>query len=607
MKCIFLYYKLWPLYLSAILLISCISLSKAANVDSLVRIATSGTKQQRLSAYKTLAVHYITHDFDKAITYGKEGIAVARSSGDSVVIGELLNIIGDAEYFRGNYDSASTRFFTALRIFEKKKAKKQKALVLNSIAKLYRKTRELDKADMYYDKAMLIFEELNDSAGMEMIWNESGVVYEYRGDYAEATRRYSKALQLAELTGNKVGVGYALNNISGSYLLQGRYEEAEATLLKAMRIRKGMNDSFALAINYSDLGAVYDTMMQYNRAAAYFDTSNTIAKALKYPQLLAHNYEMMSGIAKRQGNFEQAYDYFLRADAINDSLYKVERLGQVEELNTKYQTEKKEQQILLQQVAIGRRNLLIAGVSLLLVMGALLGYSYYHRYKLKQEKRLQEEIFHQQQLATQAVLEAEENERERIAQDLHDGVGQMMSAVKINLSTFHDRLEFHTPEDRVKYEGVIELVDESCKEVRTISHNMMPNALLKAGLATAVREFVTRIDESILEVNVYTEGLNERMHTDTETILYRVIQECVNNAIKHAAATRLDISIIKDADGISVSVEDNGRGFDTTKAGVFDGIGLKNIHTRIAYLKGQVDFDSKPGKGTVITIHIPYG
>lgn len=606
MRRIILQYKPWLLCLSAIVFLGCFSLSRASNIDSTLQVAANGTKQQRLYAYKSLSAHYVNRDFNRTIKYGKEGIAIAASSGDSVAMGELHHIIGDAEYFRGNYDSASARFFTALRIFEDKKAQRQKALVLNSIAKLYRKTRELDEAGMYYDKAMSIFEGLNDSAGMEMIWNESGVVYEYRGQYAEAIRRYSKALRLAELTGNKLGVGYALNNISGSYLLQGRYKEAEAHLLRALQIRKDMDDSFSLAINYSDLGAVYDTMVQYNIAEAYFDTSNAIARTLKYPQLLAHNYEMISGIAKKQGEFERAYDLYLRADAINDSLYNVERLGQVEDLNAKYQTEKKEQQILLQQVEIGRRNFMIAGVTILLFMGVLLGYSYYRRYKLRQEKILQEEILHQQQLATQAVLEAEEKERERIAQDLHDGVGQMMSAVKINLSTFNNRLQFQAPEDRVKFEGVIELVDESCKEVRAISHNMMPNALLKAGLATAVREFVNRIDESVLEVNLYTEGLQERMHSDTETILYRVIQECVNNVIKHAAATRLDISIIRDADGISVTIEDNGRGFETTNAGVFEGIGLKNIYTRISYLKGHIDFDSKPGKGTVITIGIPY-
>jgi signal transduction histidine kinase len=106
-------------------------------------------------------------------------------------------------------------------------------------------------------------------------------------------------------------------------------------------------------------------------------------------------------------------------------------------------------------------------------------------------------------------------------------------------------------------------------------------------------------------VTLYTEGLNERIEANTETVLYRVIQECVNNVLKHSGANHLDISLIKDADGIVATIEDNGLGFDLSTKENFEGIGLKNIISRITYLKGTLDFDSKPGKGTVIAIHVP--
>jgi two-component system, NarL family, sensor kinase len=149
------------------------------------------------------------------------------------------------------------------------------------------------------------------------------------------------------------------------------------------------------------------------------------------------------------------------------------------------------------------------------------------------------------------------------------------------------------------------LVDESCKEVRSVSHQMMPNALLKSGLASAIREFIDKIDNRILKINLYTEGLDERLEENTETVLYRVIQECVNNVIKHAGANQLDISLLKDPDGISATIEDNGKGFNTTNQQKFDGIGLKNIKSRVEFLKGTVDFDSSEGNGTLVAIHIP--
>ena len=215
------------------------------------------------------------------------------------------------------------------------------------------------------------------------------------------------------------------------------------------------------------------------------------------------------------------------------------------------------------------------------------------------------EPMQQQQLAAAAVMKAEENERQRIAKDLHDGVGQMMSAAKMNLSSFENDLQFTTDDQRNSFDRIISLVDESCREVRSVSHQMMPNILLKSGLANAVADFLDKIDQRQLKVALHTEGLNERLDENTEIVLYRVLQECVNNVIKHSGASQLDIALIKDKDGISISIEDNGKGFNPAQLGEDAGIGLKNMKARIDYLNGTIDFDSAPGKGTLVAIHIP--
>ena len=182
----------------------------------------------------------------------------------------------------------------------------------------------------------------------------------------------------------------------------------------------------------------------------------------------------------------------------------------------------------------------------------------------------------------------------------------MMSAARMNLSALESHLAFQSTEQKINYDKVVSLIDESCQEVRTVSHNMMPNALLKSGLASAVREFIDKIDKQVIKITLYTEGLQQRTDANIETVLYRVIQECVNNVIKHSGAHMLDISLIKDADGISVTIEDNGKGFDTADKNKFSGgIGLKNIQRRVRYLKGTVEWNSTPGNGTLVAIHIP--
>ena len=175
----------------------------------------------------------------------------------------------------------------------------------------------------------------------------------------------------------------------------------------------------------------------------------------------------------------------------------------------------------------------------------------------------------------------------------------------MNLSMMSSELSFSNKEQKLAFDKAMDLVDEGCREVRTVSHNIMPNALLKSGLTSAIREFVNKLDQRVIKVNLYSEGLNERIDTKTESVLYRIVQESVNNVIKHSGAEALDISLIKDEDGISVTIEDNGKGFDTSDKDKFSGIGMRNIQSRVDYLKGTVEWDSAPGKGTVVAIHIP--
>ena len=453
---------------------------------------------------------------------------------------------------------------------------------------------------------MDIFRSLNDSVGISMIYNESGVVFEYGGQYDKAIERYNASLQIDKIRNDAVGIAYALSNLAGVYTIQKKFKEAENYLLQALAIRKQLNDTFAIAINFSDLGSAYFSSADFQKANAYIDSSNAIATKMNYPELMMTNYDLLSKIAKAQSNFQLALIYYQKKTQLQDSLFNIEKTKQIEELNTRYETEKKERTIEDQKNKINLQYILIISGIVLFALASLLAYSFYKRRKLKQEAKMQSVILKQQELATKAVMEAEEAERQRIAKDLHDGVGQMMSAAKMNLSAYEHEAVFKTEDERVAFENIMSLIDESCKEVRSVSHNMMPNALLKNSLASAIREFIDKLDHKALKVHLYTEGLDERLDSNTETVLYRVIQECVNNVIKHSGADTLDITIIKEPEEITATIEDNGKGFDTSDKNKFDGMGLKNIRTRIEYLKGSVDFDSTPGKGTLVALHVPF-
>lgn len=587
------------------------SLSAQSNVDSLRNIMSSSKPyQEKIQAYISFVENFRLKNFDTVTEVSGKALELARSNGDSISVAELKMHIGVANYFTGKYDVAAKNYYEAVSILEKTNDpsghREQKlALVYNELAKLYRKIRDLEKALENYNKAEAIYRKLKDLAGIAMIMNESGVVFEYREEYNEAIRRYTASKDLAEKINDSLSVSYSLSNIAGVYVIKKKYDEAEKNLLKALDIRLNLGDSFAIALTWSDLGAAMNAKGDYTKAINYLTESNRMAEKIHYTELQSNNYNELADASARQLDYKKALEYFQKRTALRDSIFSIEKTKQIEELNARYQTIKKEQIIEQQHNRIVRQNFLFLGIAGLALMIALLAWSQYRRFKLRKEAQLKTEILKQQELATKAVIEAEEEERQRIARDLHDGVGQMMSAAKMNLSAFESGIKFNTEEQKLSFEKIIHLVDDSCKEVRHVSHNMMPRVLLKDSLASAIQDFIDKIDKKTLAIHLYTEGLDKRLDSNTETVLYRVIQECVNNVIRHSGATTLDISVIKDKEGISATIEDNGKGFDTTDKTKFEGIGLKNILTRVEYLKGTVEFDSAPGKGTAISLHVP--
>lgn len=575
-------------------------------IDSLTLVIDNNTdEREKIKAYQVLVQKLILKDFDECLTAANTGAALAKKQKDQSAYGGFQNAIGMAYYFKGNYDSAAIYYYKAHDVLKKTGDQPKLAAVLNDLGKLYRKTRDLDRALQMYDEAYAIYRKLNDENGMATILNESGVVYEYKEDFDEAINRYKSSLAFREKMNDTIGIAYSLNFIGGAYTQQKKFPEAEKYLLQSLELRKMLKDSFSIALSHSDLGYMYKEQENLEKANEQYVLSNAIASEMKFADLLLSNYKELAAISEKKKDFSLSLYYYKKQTALKDSIYSGEKMKQIEQLNAKYQSEKKEQQLKLQKAEISRKNYLLLGITAGAGLLVLFGFMFYRKRQWQNKMTLQAEVMKQQDLATKAIINAEENERKRIAADLHDGVGQMMSAAKMNLSAIENEIPFKDEIQKSNFERLIGLVDESCREIRSVSHQMMPNALLKSGLASAVKEFLDKIDNRVIKINLHSEGLNERLDGNTETVLYRVIQECVNNVIKHSGANNLDISLIKDADGISATVEDNGCGFDTMDKQKFEGIGLKNISSRIGFLKGTVDFDSSPGKGTLVAIHVP--
>ena len=500
---------------------------------------------------------------------------------------------------------ALEHFYTSLKIAEIIGDFKAKARALHQIGWAHMELNQSKKAVGYFLQSLNVFEQNKSTPLFPATFNNIASCYGDIGKFDSTIYFSKKGIALANKQNNYTVEANGWFILGTAYIEQKKYDEALRCFLKAKPIREKTGDYFFIVSDMAVLSELYAIMGRTDEGIKISKEAITIAEQQKLQAKFPMIYKSMAMNYEKAGDFNMAASIYKKITFLKDSIYNNASTEALAEMETKYQTEKKERIIQEQKFNLKKKNYFILAISILLLLGALLAYFIQARNKILQQAAMNKALHEQELKATAAVMTAEEKERQRIAKDLHDGVGQMMSAAKMTLSAFSNEINFSNEEQKNSFERIIGLVDDSCKEVRTVSHQMMPNLLLKSGLGKAIVDFIDKIDRRIIKVHLHTEGLNERLDEQIEIVVYRVLQECVNNVIKHSGASQLDISLIKDNDGISATIEDNGSGFDTSQLNTDAGMGLRNMRARVEFVKGTIEFDSTPGNGTLVAIHIP--
>jgi two-component system NarL family sensor kinase len=301
------------------------------------------------------------------------------------------------------------------------------------------------------------------------------------------------------------------------------------------------------------------------------------------------------------GDFRSAFIYHQLYAQVKDSILNEESSKQIAEMQTRFETEKKESEnkLLLNENKINaleitrqkaHRNNLIIGFALIMVIGLFL----FNRSRLIGKNK----ILQEKDLRNKAILKAQEEEKARLSKELHDGLGPLLSLIKLNASG----IPANPQSDKLLGE-IKDLASEGMKEVRTISHALMPSVLQKSGLQSALEEFIGQVNQAGQIKAELVCTVSERLPGDVEVNIYRIVQEAVNNTIKHAKAGSVLISLTEARNELELVIEDNGRGFDASA--VKNGNGLNNMLSRAEIVKGAIQMNSQPGKGTKIVISIP--
>ena len=372
--------------------------------------------------------------------------------------------------------------------------------------------------------------------------------------------------------------------------------------------------------NYNNQAIAYEYIGQNNKAIQFYEMANTLTLDQYDANTRTIYYQNQLETYYKSGDFKNA---FLTADKLlklNDSLDNESQNNAIIEAENQYRASEKEKQNLILKIEIEKKELqqrnLWIGVGVFLFFGSLIGFLFYKNTKRKQliaeqEREIEiqktEKVMREQEMNTiNAMIEGQEKERQALASDLHDSVGAILSAARLQFEHLQKHKGSLENENEL-FSKIGDLLNDAYQEVRSIAHVKNHGVMAKNGLLPAIRKLAKSASlTNQLTIEVQDFGLTERIDNSLEITIFRIIQELVANIIKHAHATEANISITQLDKKINIIIEDNGRGFNARNVLLKDnGMGLKSIEKRVEYLEGIMDVDTTFGKGTNIIIDIP--
>ncbi|CAM4175121.1 sensor histidine kinase [Zobellia nedashkovskayae] len=384
------------------------------------------------------------------------------------------------------------------------------------------------------------------------------------------------------------------------------FDKAEISLDNSLEEAKKLNKPFNLMFAYICLGEHFVKANNPKKAIENFKKFSKIISDQSIPDMEVWAYENWAKAEKMSGNFENANTYLEKYLKLNDTINSKKNKIAIANAETKYQSEKKDKEIAEQQLELADQQLAIqeskskTRTMTILIVSLLLGsillwFSFNQRQKRMQQQLVS--IEREQEIKTlESLMEGEEKERLRIAKELHDGVNGDLSAIKFKLVSLLET-------NNTVINEAVTMIDNSCEQVRSISHNLVPPSLRDFDLLEAVEVYCDDMNAIHKpEINFQHVGDPIVLEKKQEANLFRIIQELVTNSIKHAGAKEILVQLSNIENNLQLTVEDDGKGFDINNI-KSDGIGMQNIRSRVAYLDGKMDVKSD-SKGSSFTIYL---
>lgn len=603
------------LLISLILLLALNTTGQVQNVDSLINVLDTSELpiKERLELYKKITWFYTLNDLEKGFQYAREGLQLAKKNKDKEMVSVFNELLGRLYTSKSSYDTAFVYYKKSLDIALEIKSEEREAsiymgmgglfgmqdkdiealdyfmktlfiyekinhpeklTVLANIGSIYRSLNNLDRAIYYLEQAQTIAEEQNDDFGKLNIYYNLGGIYVEKEDFEKAIAYELQTYNISR------AVGYTLYEAASAQVLAWIYqihkndnEKAFMYANECLRLGEELGDKTMIMGAWNTISNIYRELNRYEECEnAALNAWNTDSTSLSIGRNITYNI-VYSNIYL--GNKNKAAAFLIKNDSLGN-LYNEEIFHEaLADMEVKYETQKKEIRIAsLEKERQLYTWLGIIGVILAVTLSIILWQKITNA---RREKQL---------VATRSVLDGEMRERARLAQDLHDRLSGNLSAVKIGLNDNKESLQ-----------SIHDKLDNCMEEIRRAAHNLMPISL-QFGLKTALGDFATQFP------NVYFHFFGEERQIEKRKafIMYCCASELVNNSLRHSGAKNINMQLVQSDKHVSLTVQDDGSGFD--EKAEMKGIGLKNIHDRIASCDGKIDIATWPGKGTEITIEL---
>ncbi len=571
---------------------------------------SNNDQQSKILSLKYIGSSYAFEtNYFEAIKYYKQALLLAENINFYFEIANLNNNLGTIYNEFGNYPSAYIYFVKALKNYDLAGTIEKKTGTLNNIGLTYLNLDKKDKALYYFQKALNSSNISKDTILTATILNNIAICNFSKKQLKSGLNNLHRSIQLSQKVKNIYGECVSYQILGNMYLERNAFSKSLDIYKKSVGIAKNANLIHLLSVSEVGIARVLLAQGHLSEAMMYAKRVASVAEDRASQSLKADAHQLLSSIYEKNGNSQLALKEYRNYVRMKEEINSNTVVNQVYDVEVDYLNQLTGMQRLeleKKQLSIDNRNiwlLLLAIVFIMIVGGLYLSYRYH---KSKEKLKLQETIIELTKKKSHAALEAEIRERKRIGREIHDSLGYLLSLAGLNASVLEKKTDLPETKKSEILSALIQSINEAFDEVRNISHNLTPSLLSEQGLAGTLKNIADRVNQTHqLKMSYDTFGLEQKLDDVVENILYRTIQEIVNNTIKHAEATELFIQVTKDQNVVTLMAEDNGKGFEITSLKEGSNFGLTHIRSWVENLSGSIHVDSKLKRGTITSILIP--